>query len=91
MPSTEILCGTAQSMTGSEVQVFFLNDVRGGAVELCNGKHFEQVALRPGRRVASEKSGEAGHRLRPYIVQVFLCRPMPLACRTISREHYLKV
>jgi hypothetical protein len=35
----------------------------------------------------SEKSGAPGHRLRPYTL-VIISRPVPLACRPISREHF---
>jgi hypothetical protein len=37
---------------------------------------------------ASEKCGAPGHRLRPYIRLVIISRPVPLACRPISREHF---
>jgi hypothetical protein len=36
----------------------------------------------------SEKSGAPGHRLRPYIRLVIISRPVPLAYRPISREHF---
>jgi hypothetical protein len=37
---------------------------------------------------SAEKTGEAGHRDRPYIRLFIVSRPVPLACRPISQEHF---